>query len=201
MVVEALVTAILSLISAFGYAGIFVAIMIESIFVPIPSEIILPFAGYLVYAGVFDFWFLMIVATAASIAGFLTAYGIGYFGGIPFLKKYGKYLLITPKHLKESEKWFKRHGHKAVLMCRIVPAVRCIISFPAGLSRMNVAEFAIYSTLGSIPWNAVLILIGYLLGPRYVLISRYSSLLDTIGIAALLLMLGYVFYKIRKPRK
>jgi membrane protein DedA with SNARE-associated domain len=200
-VIEFLVELILALVSAFGYVGIFLAVVIESIIVPIPSELILPFAGYLAYTGEFNLWILLVVVTLGSVVASVIAYAIGYYGGLPFLRKYGKYMFISEEHLVNAEKWFDVHGTKAVLFGKFIPGIRSIISLPAGIARMNIWKFIIYSAVGSIPWNAGLVFLGYVLGPEYSKITEYSEVIDWIGLTALLLVLGYIIYKIKKKSK
>lgn len=191
---------IISWISLFGYFGIFFVIVLESIIVPIPSEFILPFAGFLVYQGSLDFVLVIIAATVGSVFSSIISYYIGYYGGRPFFKKYGKYMLITEKELKSSEKWFEKHGHKAVFAGRMIPGIRSLISIPAGIAKMKMGRFLAYTTLGSLPWNIALVYIGFALGEQWQTIGQYLDILDIIVVIGVILFVVYLIYRL-KSRK
>jgi len=170
----------LSMYDAVGYVGVAVAIGLET-FVPIiPSEIIVPMAGWKVSQSVADpsivepltgapwNWFVvLVIATVGAVAGSLAGYLIGAWGGRPLLDRYGKYVHISPHDLDRADAWFARYGSWAVLFGRLVPLVRALINYPAGVARMPLGRFLLFSALGSLPWNAALLLGGYLLGANY----------------------------------
>jgi len=170
----------LSLYDAIGYVGVAVAISLET-FVPIiPSEIIVPMAGWKVSQSAVDpsvlepltgaawNWIaVLLIATVGAVAGSLAGYLIGAWGGRPLLDRYGRYVHISADDLDRADAWFERYGSWAVLFGRLVPLVRALINYPAGVARMPVGRFLLFSALGSLPWNAALLLGGYLLGANY----------------------------------
>ena len=148
------------LYGAVGYLGVLVAMAIESAMVPLPSELILPYAGFLVSdltqiepltGGPWNFWIVVVAATIGNTLGSLVAYAIGAYGGRPFLERYGRYFLIRPHEIELADRFFERHGSATVFIGRLLPIVRTFISFPAGVARMNVGKFIVYSTLGRVP--------------------------------------------------
>jgi membrane protein DedA with SNARE-associated domain len=166
-IVTALGSWIVAVISAAGYLGIVFLMAIESTCIPLPSEIIMPFAGYLVSLGKAN---LLGVATAGAIGcniGSTVAYYVAALGGRPVLERYGKYVLITHKDLSRTDQFFSRYGSATVFFGRLLPVVRTFIAFPAGLARMPMLKFQIYTFLGSWPWCLALAYIGYVLGARW----------------------------------
>jgi membrane protein DedA with SNARE-associated domain len=184
-----------------GYAGIF-ALMIVALAVSIPSEIILPFTGYLVYEGTFNFWLALLVATLGSIVGTMIDYAIGYYLGRAVVLRYGKYIHLSQSNLIESEKWFRKYGDLAVLLTRFVPLIRTLIAFPAGIGEMKVWKFLLYSTVGMAMWNAVLVYIGYRVGPDVQKIIDYiSSTFTLVEIVAVMIALLALFLWMRRPKR
>src|ERR1700677_2868133 len=166
-IITAVASWIVAVFSAPGYLGVVFLMMIESACIPLPSEIIMPFAGYLVSLGNAN---LLGVATAGAIGcnlGSTVAYYVAAFGGRPVLETYGKYVLITHKELERTDRFFARYGAATVFFGRLLPVVRTFIAFPAGLARMPMLKFQVYTFLGSWPWCFVLAYIGYLLGARW----------------------------------
>ena len=166
-IITALGSWIVAVISATGYLGIVFLMAVESAGIPLPSEIIMPFAGYLVSLGKAS---LLGVATAGAIGcniGSTVAYYVAAWGGRPVLERYGKYVLITHKELERTDRFFSRYGSATVFFGRLLPVVRTFIAFPAGLARMPMLKFQIYTFLGSWPWCFALAYVGYLLGARW----------------------------------
>lgn len=166
-IITALGSWIVAVISATGYLGIVFLMAVESAGIPLPSEIIMPFAGYLVSLGKVS---LLGVATAGAIGcniGSTVAYYVAAWGGRPVLERYGKYVLITHKELERTDRFFSRYGSATVFFGRLLPVVRTFIAFPAGLARMPMVKFQIYTFLGSWPWCFALAYVGYLLGARW----------------------------------
>lgn len=187
--------------STLGYAGIF-GLMIVALVVSIPSEIILPFSGYLVYEGTFNFWLVLLVATLGSIVGTMIDYAIGYYLGRAVVLRYGKYIHLSESNLIESEKWFRKYGDPAVLLTRFVPLIRTLIAFPAGIGEMKVWKFLFYSTVGMALWNAVLIYVGYKVGPDVQSIINYiSSTFTLVEIFAVVVALAALFFWMRRPKR
>ncbi len=147
-----------------NYGGIFLLMAMESATLPIPSEIVLPLAGYLVYTGEFEFWTAVLVATLGSMVGTMVDYGIGYRFGRSAILKYGRFVRLSEKHLVSSETWFARHGDSAALLARFVPLLRTVIAFPAGIAKMRVGKFLPFSSVGILIWDIALIYFGYAAG-------------------------------------
>jgi len=158
---------IVSTISALGYSGVVLLMAIESACIPLPSEVIMPFSGYLVYTGRFSLWGVGVAGAIGCVAGSLVAYYIGMYGGRPLIEKYGRYVLISHHDLDIADRWFSRHGEVVVFASRLLPVIRTFIAFPAGVSRMNLTRFVIYTFLGSLPWCLALAYIGQRLGEQW----------------------------------
>jgi membrane protein DedA with SNARE-associated domain len=159
--------AIIATISSLGYLGIVLLMAIESACIPLPSEIIMPFSGYLVSTGRFDLW---LVATAGAIGcnvGSTIAYAVGYFGGRPLVEKWGRFVLMSRRDLDTVDRFFARFGGATVFVCRVLPVVRTFIALPAGIARMPQLKFQIYTFVGSWPWCFALAYIGEQLGARW----------------------------------
>ncbi len=198
-----------SLYGAFGYVGVFIAMTIESAMIPLPSELILPFAGFLVSDPTkiepltgqpWSFWIVVVVATLGNTTGSLIAYAIGAYGGRPFLDRYGKYLLIREHELEAGEAFFRRWGAPTVFVGRLLPVVRTFISFPAGVVRMPIRTFVIYSTAGALIWSAILTYAGVLLGENWQAIRHALQPFDTailIGVVALVVL--FVWWRLGRP--
>jgi len=154
-------------IGALGYPGLALLMAAESMFLPVPSEAVMPFAGYLVFLGRFDFGLVVLASIVGSLAGSLASYAIGVYGGRPFVLRYGKYLLITHHELAWTERFFARRGAWAVLVARFIPVVRHIVSIPAGVARMPLGKFLAATFLGAACWNALLAWLGLQLGARW----------------------------------
>jgi len=158
---------IIATISMFGYAGVVLLMAIESACIPLPSEIIMPFSGYLVYTGRFNLWLVSIAGAFGCVIGSLVAYWVGMYGGRPLIEKYGRYLLISHHDLDLADRWFARFGEAIVFASRLLPAVRTFIAFPAGVARMNLKRFVIYTFAGSLPWCFGLAYVGQKLGEQW----------------------------------
>ncbi len=190
-----------SLYGAVGYLGVLVAMMIESAMIPLPSELILPFAGFMVSdptqvepltGGPWSFWVIVIVATIGNTAGSLIAYGIGAYGGRPFLERYGRYMLIRPHEIEAADHFFARYGAATVFFGRLLPIVRTFVSFPAGVTRMPLAKFIAYSTAGAVPWSIALTFAGVQLGASWRQIREALQpfdLLIAVGVVIIALLL------------
>src|SRR2546430_8048304 len=151
-IIEILSAFIIAIISMFGYAGVVLLMAIESACIPLPSEIIMPFSGYLVYTGRFNLWLVSIAGAFGCVVGSLVAYWVGMYGGRPLIEKYGRYLLISNHDLNLADRWFDRFGEIIVFVGRLLPAIRTFIAFPAGVARMNLKKFVLYTFAGSLPW-------------------------------------------------
>lgn len=183
-----------------GYLGIGFLMILESMIAPVPSEAVMPFAGFLWFEGKMNPWIIIIVSTIGSIIGSLLSYWIGAYGGRPFIKKFGKYLLLNEHHLDMTERFFSRFGEKAIFISRFVPVVRHLISLPAGVGRMRMDKFIVYTIVGAGLWNAFLAYLGYKLGENWERIGSWTHILDIILVVALVGVIGYFLYKQIKSR-
>lgn len=166
-------------IESTGYLGIIFLMFLENVFPPIPSEVIMPLAGFMVAEGKQNLIGIIIAGTVGSVLGALPLYYAGFFLGEErlqqFADKHGRWLTISRDDLERAKKWFNRHGGLAVLLCRLVPGVRSLISIPAGIARMNVASFLFYTALGAGIWTALLAFAGYLLGAKFAQVGEYLN--------------------------
>jgi membrane protein DedA with SNARE-associated domain len=166
-IIEILSTLIVATISALGYPGVVLLMAIESACIPLPSEIIMPFSGYLVYTGRFELWAVGVAGAVGCVLGSLVAYWVGMYGGRPVIEKYGRYVLISLHDLDLADRWFERRGELIVFASRLLPVIRTFIAFPAGVARMNLTRFVMYTFLGSLPWCLGLAYIGVKLGEQW----------------------------------
>ncbi len=196
-IIETLSNTAIYLIQTFGYWGVFIAMTLESACIPFPSEITMPFAGFVVWQGTTNMTILGItlVATVANLFGSLIAYTVGSVGGRPLLEKYGKYILITHNKLDLADNWFEKYGYEAVLISRLLPIIRTFISLPAGIAHMDIKKFVIYTVIGSLPWCFALGYLGFLLGPQWELIRNYFHILDIIVGIGIVVFIIYLIYK------
>lgn len=166
-IIEILSAFIVATISTLGYGGVVLLMAIESACIPLPSEIIMPFAGYLVYKGQFNLWAVGVAGAVGCVVGSWVAYYVGLYGGRPFIEKYGRYVLLSRHDLDLADRWFARYGEVIVFASRLLPVIRTFIAFPAGVARMNMTRFTIYTFLGSLPWCVGLAYVGQILGEQW----------------------------------
>jgi membrane protein DedA with SNARE-associated domain len=185
------------LVSAWGYAGIFITMTLESMCIPIPSEIVVPFAGFLAYEGKMDIWLITLVASTANLLGSIIAYTAGKYLGRPFIIRYGKYILLDFHHLELAEKWFDRYGGIAVLFSRVMPVVRTVNALPAGIGKMNFFKFCLYTFIGSVPWNLALVCFGYILKENWTILEKYTLYIDIIAVLAIITVIIIVARRIK----
>lgn len=179
---------IIQYINVWGYAAIIVGMAMESACLPVPSELIFGFAGYLVFLGRMDFATAVVAGVLGGLLGSVVAYLAGYCGGRPFAEKYGRYIFLSRRHVDSAQQWFDRYGLKAVFFARLLPVVRTFISLPAGFAHIPFSKFVFYTVLGSIPWTISLIYAGMLLGENWQEIQTMghsAALLVGIGLALL----------------
>jgi membrane protein DedA with SNARE-associated domain len=196
MIAELLSGYITQLISAIGYAGVFILMTLESAALPVPSEVVMPFAGYLAYQGTFNLYLISIIGAVGCTAGSVLSYYVGYKGGRPFIEKYGKYFFIESSRMELAETWFKKYGDRAVFFSRLLPVVRTFISLPAGIGRYDLKKLITFSFIGSLPWCFALAYVGFSLGPFWNKIIGFFNGLDIIVIAAIVLVALY-YWKIK----
>lgn len=187
MKIEQFYQVFLNFIDTWGYIAIVVLMAMESACLPVPSELVFGFAGYLVFEGRMDMTFAVAAGVLGGLLGSIIAYAVGYYGGKPFINKYGKYVLLSQKHVNIAQKWFDHYGLKATFYSRFLPVVRTFISLPAGVAQVDFKKFTIYTVFGSLPWTVALIYAGMLLGENW-------HKLQTIGHnAALVVVVGLLF--------
>jgi membrane protein DedA with SNARE-associated domain len=185
-----------------GYAGIFALMLLEAAAFPVPSEIILPFAGFMVSQGILDFWPVVIFSTMAALIGSFVDYYVGWRLGPPLLASQSKITFIDSALLRRVGVWFDRYGPVAVALFRLVPAARVLISFPAGIYRMSKWRFAIYTLAGCLPWNIVLVYLGWWLGSSWEEVVAAFRYINVIAYALLILFVVWVGWKLTaKSRK
>lgn len=179
-------------ISSLGYLGVFFLMTLESMIFPIPSELVMPFAGFLISSGEMTFLYVIIFSTLGSLFGSLLSYYIGVYGGKRFVSKYGKYLLLNEEHLEKTQKWFSKKGELTIFIGRFIPIVRHVISIPAGIGRMNLKRFILYTILGAGIWNFFLAYVGFVLGNNWESISQYFDYLSW-GVLIIIVIMGAYF--------
>jgi membrane protein DedA with SNARE-associated domain len=197
------------LVSNYGYLGIFVLMLLGSACIPIPSEIVMAFGGALASETFADqvlgdpskslsLLGVIAVGVLGSLVGSLLAYWLGYAGGRPMIDRWGKYLMLRPHEVDRAQDWFERHGQAAVFWSRLIPLVRAFISLPAGVARMNLGAFTLYTTLGLLPWTIGLALAGRSLGDQWNDVERFVA---PVSIATgIVLLAGIVWWVIRRRR-
>lgn len=192
-VLEFLARFIISIISTTGYLGIVLLMGIESACIPLPSEVIMPFSGYLVSVGRFQLTWVALAGALGCNGGSLVAYYVGALGGRPLVEKYGRYVLITRHDLELADRFFARYGDWAVFIARLLPVVRTFIALPAGIARMNFLRFNLYTFLGSLPWCWALAYAGLKLGGRWTILRQYFHRFDAaIGILILVAAVWFI---------
>ena len=182
-------TFVIWIISSLGYTGIVVAMAIESACIPLPSEVIMPFSGYLVSQGRFSLWGVSVAGALGCTLGSAAAYAAGAYGGRPFIVKYGRYLLISPHELDRADRWFARYGMAATFISRLLPVIRTFISLPAGIARVPFGPFLAYAFLGSLPWSWALAYVGMLLGDHW---DRVGGGLHSLDVVIVLVLVAGV---------
>jgi len=195
---------IVATISTLGYSGVVLLMAIESACIPLPSEIIMPFSGYLVSTGELNLWGVAIAGAVGCVLGSLVAYWVGMYGGRPFIEKYGKYILLSRHDLDIADRWFGKYGEIIVFVSRLLPAIRTFIAFPAGVARMNLTRFVIYTFAGSLPWCLALAYVGQKLGEQWdkddTLKTWFHRFDFLIGIAGVLFVTWWVWRHIKHSR-
>ncbi len=181
-----------------GYLGIFIGMALSSTPLPVPSEIVMPFAGYNVWRGGLTLIGVTLAGTFGSLAGSFVDYAIGVYGGRPFLERYGKYMLVHESKLDDAERWFGRYGGRAVLICRLLPFTGIYISFLAGIVRMDVKKFSLYTAFGSLLWCLALAYIGLLLGPDWSDLAELFRYLYVIVVIGIIGVIGYLVYRVER---
>src|SRR2546426_2865243 len=199
-ITELIFNTIVSLLYQTGYLGVFLLMVMESATLPVPSEVVLPLGGYLVSQGRVEFWSTVAVATVGSLVGTMVDYCIGYYLGRPAVLRYGRIVKFSEKRLETTEKWFATHGKSVVLLARFLPLLRTLIAFPAGIVRMDVKRFLVYSGAGILVWDIALVYLGVLAGQNSTAIANtLQAYFLPLWLAALTLVGILVYRELRTP--
>lgn len=197
-----LAAAIIDMITRGGYLGIVLLMGIESACIPLPSEVIMPFSGYLVFKGTLVLWGVVLAGAIGCVLGSLLAYAVGASGGRKLVERYGKYVLVSRRDLDLADRWFREHGGIIIFVGRLLPVVRTFIAFPAGVARMPIWRFCLYTFLGSLIWCALLAWIGVKLGQHWDTLGSWFHRFDAAILGALLIAFGlYVWRHVRHWRE
>ena len=199
---------IIKLIETTSYGGIFILMTLESALVPIPSDITMPFSGFLASTGRLSLLLVIIVGTIANLFGSYIAYFIGYYIEkaiiLKAIRKYGKFFLISENEYQKASIWFTQYGDKIIFLSRLLPGIRTVISLPAGVFKMDIKKFTIYTVLGCLVWSTLLTYIGYILGENWANLEPYFRKFEIVIIIALVIALAWYLekhFKILKSRK
>jgi len=192
-IISNLANFVIQTISNAGYLGIFFLMVAESALIPIPSEIIMPFSGYLASTGKLNPVLIILAGSVGNLVGSLIAYFVGVKLGREFIVKYGKYVLLKKSHLNWTESYFKKYGDRSTFVSRLLPAIRTYISLPAGVAKMNLKKFSIYTFAGSIIWSTMLTYVGIALGDQWTSIRHYSDYIDgavIVGVVIIIIIIA-----------
>lgn len=191
---------IITVISTMGYGGIVLLMAIESACIPLPSEIIMPFAGFLVFKGELLLWGVALAGAVGCVIGSIPAYYLGMYGGRPLVEKYGKWVLISHHDLALADRWFARYGEIIIFIGRLLPAVRTFIAFPAGVARMPIGKFVLYTFIGSLIWCWVLAYVGMKFGEHWKELEEYFHEFHMVlVVAGVIFLVWYVRRHFKQP--
>lgn len=188
-----------NIVETLGYVGVAALIALENVFPPLPSELILPLAGFETGRGEFNYFLMVIAATVGSVVGALVLYYVAHFVGEhrirALVRRYGRWLQVTEKDIDRADRWFDRYSTLAVLVCRCIPLVRSLVSIPAGFRQMNLTKFLIFTTIGSAIWNAALIGAGWALGDNWETVGEYVGYFQYVVIALVVIGVAWFFWR------
>jgi len=193
---------VLQLISQLGYLGLAAGMFGQAIAVPLPSEVMMSFSGYLAWSGKFTMPLVIAAGTAGDTLGALVAYGIGFFGGRPLVKRFGRLFFVRSRELERADRWFAKYGARAVFVCKLMPGIRAIASFPAGVTKMAIVPFVAYTLAGSVVWCTLFSFIGYVLGKHWYELAAHLRPVSFLLLAVLVLaVVGWLWMHFRAERK
>jgi membrane protein DedA with SNARE-associated domain len=202
MLVELITQIVTNFLEITGYPALIVLMAMESMIFPVPSEAVMPFAGFLIAEGKMSWFLAIFFSTLGTLIGSLISYAMGYYGGNKFVKHFGRYFLLDEKALVWTEHWFSKHGSKTIFISRFIPVVRHLISIPAGIGKMPLKKFITYTFLGGVIWNSFLLYTGVLLQEKWALVQQYSHSIDiAIIIIFILAVIWFIWRHIVKNRK
>lgn len=199
MIIQSITTEVVKIISSAGYSGVALLMAIESAAIPVPSEIIMPFGGYLVAIGQLNLWLVALAGAVGSAIGSIILYAIGYYGGRPLIEKYGKYILIRSTDMDRADRFFEKYGELSNFIGRMLPVVRTYISFPAGVTKIDFKKFVLGSFIGSYIWSLLLAYVGLKLGQNWgSLRDRWHNIDLAVIILIVLAALYYIYSHFKK---
>ncbi|MBI2141050.1 DedA family protein [Candidatus Woesearchaeota archaeon] len=201
MLFERLSELFTGIIASTGYLGVFILMTLESMVAPVPSELVMPFAGFLVADGKLNLWLVIVISSLASITGSLISYFVAYFGEKELIHKFGRFVFLDKEELEWTERWFRRHGSITIFISRLIPVVRHLISIPAGLARMDLKQFILFTAIGATAWNSFLLFVGIKLRENWGIVHEYSKQLDILVVIGILLAAAYLVYRHVKRRR
>ena len=190
----------LQFIDSWGYYAVAILMGMENACIPIPSELILGFAGYMIYAGRMTFLGATVAGMIGGMAGSIFAYAVGHYGGRPFVDKYGKYFFVKSSHVDIAQNWFDKYGVKAVFFSRMLPVVRTFISLPAGFAHVDMKKFLFYTFIGSLPWTALILAIGMMLGEGWKVMMEVGHEISLVVAAILVIICIVVYWQYKKKK-
>jgi len=200
-IIDVLAGFVVAVIAALGYPGLFLLMFVESCGILMPSEVIMPFSGFLVNDGRMNFWLVVLIGALGNLGGSLLAYWIGYRGGRPLVEKYGRYILLSKHDLDLADRWFTKYGSFTTFFGRVLPIVRTFISFPAGISKMDLKKFSIYTFLGAFIWCIPLTYAGVKMGENWDKIRETLHSFDlSVGILIVVFLIWYVWRHLKHSR-
>ncbi len=191
---EILINHVVYWIGISGYTGLVVLMALESMVAPLPSEAVMPFAGFLIFEGKFSFHEVIFFSLMGSIIGSVISYYAGLYGGRPFVTRFGKYFLLETRDLEITERFFNKYGDKTIFFSRFIPVVRHLISIPAGIGEMKFGKFILYTAIGAGLWNSLLAYAGFRLRSHWEAIRHYSQIMDIVAVVGLVAAIGYFIY-------
>ncbi len=192
---ELLVNHVVNWIGVSGYTGLIVLMALESMVAPLPSEAVMPFAGFLIFEGTFSFLGVAFFSVLGSLIGSLLSYYAGLYGGRPFVARFGRYFLLDISDLEFTERFFRKYGDKTIFFSRFIPVIRHLISIPAGAGEMKVGKFIVYTVVGAGLWNSLLAYAGFRLKSHWNELRHYGQIVDWVVVVLLLAGLGYFIYR------
>lgn len=191
----------LQFIDTWGYMAVAILMGMENACIPIPSELILGFAGYLIYINRMTMEMATVAGMVGGMLGSIFAYYVGLWGGRPFVDKYGKYFFVKKSHVDVAQEWFDKYGVKAIFFSRMLPVVRTFISLPAGFANVNIAKFLIYTFIGSLPWTVLILFIGMQLGPGWAVMMEVGHEISLAVAGIILIIVAVLYWQYRKKKK
>ena len=191
----------LQFIDTWGYMAVAILMGMENACIPIPSELILGFAGYLIYINRMTMEMATVAGMVGGMLGSIFAYYVGLWGGRPFVDKYGKYFFVKKSHVDVAQEWFDKYGVKAVFFSRMLPVVRTFISLPAGFANVNIVKFLIYTFIGSLPWTVLILFIGMQLGPGWAVMMEVGHEISLAVAGIILIIVAVLYWQYHQKKK